>query len=74
MLEEVRAGLMRQPRELPSKYFYDERGSQLFEEITRLPEYYLTRAEREILIARASEIARLSAARSFTSTRRRRTS
>ena len=65
MLDEVRAGLHRQPRELPSKYFYDERGSRLFEEITRLPEYYLTRAEREILIARASEIATLTRARSL---------
>jgi L-histidine N-alpha-methyltransferase len=56
MLAEVAAGLARSPRELPSKFFYDERGSQLFEEITRLPEYYLTRAEREILVARANDI------------------
>jgi L-histidine N-alpha-methyltransferase len=60
MLADVRDGLSRTPRELPSKYFYDERGSNLFEEITRLPEYYLTRAEREILLARASEIVRLT--------------
>ena len=65
MLDEVRAGLHRLPRELPSKYFYDERGSRLFEEITRLPEYYLTRAEREVLIARASEIAAVTRARSL---------
>jgi L-histidine N-alpha-methyltransferase len=51
MLAEVREGLARPQRELPPKYFYDTRGSQLFEEITRLPEYYLTRAEREILDA-----------------------
>ena len=56
MFAEVRDGLSRTPRELPSKYFYDERGSVLFEEITQLPEYYLTRAEREILVARAPEI------------------
>lgn len=49
MLEEVRAGLGQRPRNLPSKYFYDERGSRLFEEITRLPEYYLTGAERRLL-------------------------
>jgi L-histidine N-alpha-methyltransferase len=45
----VRAGLAARPPELPPKYFYDARGSRLFEEITRLPEYYLTRAERAIL-------------------------
>jgi L-histidine N-alpha-methyltransferase len=56
ILADVRAGLFHAPRELSPKYFYDERGSELFEEITRLPEYYLTRAEREILTARASEI------------------
>lgn len=49
MLEEVREGLVRKPKELPPKYFYDRRGSELFECITRLPEYYLTRAELEIL-------------------------
>ena len=53
MLADVRAGLLdRAPgrqRTLPSKYFYDHRGSQLFDEITRLPEYYLTRAERTLL-------------------------
>ena len=56
ILDDVRAGFARTPRELPPKYFYDERGSRLFEAITRLPEYYLTRAEREILTARADEI------------------
>jgi L-histidine N-alpha-methyltransferase len=49
MLHDVREGLSMRPRQLPSKYFYDERGSQLFEEITRLPEYYPTRAERALL-------------------------
>ena len=46
---EVAAGLLSAPKYLPSKYFYDERGSALFEEITRQPEYYLTRVERSIL-------------------------
>jgi L-histidine N-alpha-methyltransferase len=48
----------RRPRELSPKWLYDERGSQLFEEITRLPEYYPTRRERAILEARAAEVAR----------------
>ena len=47
------AGLTAEPKELAPKYFYDERGSQLFEQITELPEYYPTRAEREILADRA---------------------
>jgi L-histidine N-alpha-methyltransferase len=54
---DVTRGLSASPKELPPKWFYDERGSLLFEEITRLPEYYPTRAEREILHARAAEIA-----------------
>jgi L-histidine N-alpha-methyltransferase len=49
MVEEVREGLSRPQKELPSKYFYDVRGSELFEEITRLPEYYPTRTERALL-------------------------
>ena len=48
------------PRELPAVWLYDERGSLLFDEITRLPEYYPTGAEREILAARAAEIAELT--------------
>ncbi len=51
MLGDVARGLARTPRELAPKYFYDHRGSQLFERITELPEYYLTRAERAILVA-----------------------
>ncbi len=51
------AGLTRTPKTLPPKWHYDERGSELFSAITRLPEYYLTRRERSILIARAGEIA-----------------
>lgn len=46
---EVAAGLSRRQKELPPRFFYDERGSRLFERITRLPEYYLTRAERALL-------------------------
>src|SRR5215469_3499804 len=61
---DVRAGLTSTPKSLPPKYFYDARGSELFEEITRLPEYYLTRREREILVEHAHDIAR--AARSDT--------
>jgi L-histidine N-alpha-methyltransferase len=49
VLGDVRAGLSRPQKELPPKYFYDHRGSLLFEAITRLPEYYLTRAERRLL-------------------------
>lgn len=49
LLEELREGLARAQKEIPPKYFYDVRGSELFEEITRLPEYYLTRTERALL-------------------------
>lgn len=49
LLAQIRAGLGRPQKELPSQLFYDERGSELFEEITRLPEYYLTRAEQSLL-------------------------
>jgi L-histidine N-alpha-methyltransferase len=55
-------GLTASPKWLPPKWFYDERGSELFEQITRLPEYYPTRAERSILDARAGEIAAASRA------------
>jgi dimethylhistidine N-methyltransferase len=55
---DVRRGLSRQPKALSSAWFYDERGSRLFEEITRLDEYYLTGCEREILQAHANDIAR----------------
>ena len=53
----VAAGLARRPRAIPCRFLYDERGSKLFEEICELPEYYLTRAEREILLDRADRIA-----------------
>jgi L-histidine Nalpha-methyltransferase len=63
--EDVRAGLTATPKRVPPKYFYDARGSELFEQITRLPEYYPTRAERSILDARAGEIAEQTKARSL---------
>jgi len=56
MAADVRAGLLAEPKELAPKYFYDERGSQLFERITELEEYYPTRAERSILAGRSAEI------------------
>jgi L-histidine N-alpha-methyltransferase len=49
LASDVRRGLSASPKSLPPKYFYDERGSELFEEITRLPEYYQTRTELRIL-------------------------
>jgi L-histidine Nalpha-methyltransferase len=58
--DEVRLGLTSTPKELEPKWFYDERGSELFETITRLPEYYLTRAERSILERHAVEIATIA--------------
>jgi L-histidine N-alpha-methyltransferase len=61
-LEELRRGLSAAPRQLPSKHFYDARGSALFEQITLLPEYYPTRAERDLLCEIADEISRLTAA------------
>ena len=48
MRADVTRGLQATPKELPSKYFYDEEGSALFDAITRLPEYYPTRCEREV--------------------------
>jgi L-histidine N-alpha-methyltransferase len=61
MAEEVRAGLLARPLpSLPSKYFYDDRGSALFDEITRLPEYYQTRTEEAILEGIADEVVALT--------------
>src|SRR2546423_11937791 len=54
--DDVRRGLLAQPRQLFPKYFYDELGSQLFEAICLLPEYYLTRAENEIMARAAGEM------------------
>jgi L-histidine N-alpha-methyltransferase len=58
---DVREGLQSRPRTLPPKWFYDHTGSVLFEEITRLPEYYPTRREREILDHRSADIAAFGA-------------
>lgn len=57
LAEDVRKGLTAYPKRFLPKYFYDELGSQLFEAICLLPEYYLTRAENEILLRYADEIA-----------------
>jgi L-histidine N-alpha-methyltransferase len=54
---DVRTGLTAAPKSLPPVYFYDDRGSRLFDDITRLPEYYPTRCERAILDAHAKDIA-----------------
>ncbi|MGF1430943.1 L-histidine N(alpha)-methyltransferase [Kitasatospora sp. LaBMicrA B282] len=62
---DVRHGLTAPAKSLPPKWFYDKRGSELFEDITRLPEYYPTRAERAILTARATEIAQATKARTL---------
>jgi L-histidine N-alpha-methyltransferase len=62
---DARAGLAERPRWLPPKWFYDARGSELFDEITRLPEYYPTRAERAILTRRAADIAELTGAKTL---------
>ncbi|MEU6769719.1 L-histidine N(alpha)-methyltransferase [Streptomyces sp. NPDC046759] len=62
---DVLHGLTVQPKWLPPKWFYDARGSELFEQITELPEYYPTRAEREILATRSDEIAAASGARTL---------
>jgi L-histidine Nalpha-methyltransferase len=56
MLAEIREGLGRAQKELPPKYFYDERGSRLFEQITELPEYYPTRVEQQILDEVAADV------------------
>ncbi|MEU3900745.1 L-histidine N(alpha)-methyltransferase [Streptomyces sp. NPDC045251] len=63
--DDVLAGLSSAPKWLPPKWFYDARGSELFEKITALPEYYPTRAEREILVDRAGEIAAATGARTL---------
>jgi L-histidine N-alpha-methyltransferase len=60
--EDVLDGLTRPFKELPPKHFYDARGSELFERICELPEYYPTRAERAILQARAADVAALTGA------------
>lgn len=56
LAQDVREGLTSSPKTLPPKWFYDKVGSELYEEITRLPEYYPFEAEREILLDRAGEV------------------
>src|ERR1700732_2958831 len=67
--DELRAALLRSPREIPSRFFYDERGSRLFERITELPEYYQTRTEHALLCGVADRVA--AAARAPPARRRR---
>lgn len=62
LVQDVRRGLGAVPRSLPPKWLYDDRGSALFDEITRLPEYYPTERERTILRDHAADIARTSGA------------
>ncbi|MEH6587674.1 MAG: L-histidine N(alpha)-methyltransferase [Halioglobus sp.] len=59
-LNEIRIGLQASPKSISPKYFYDEYGSQLFDQITRLPEYYPTRTEVAILTRYADEIAKIA--------------
>ncbi|WP_341926933.1 L-histidine N(alpha)-methyltransferase, partial [Nocardioides psychrotolerans] len=65
MAQEVRAGLSARPLTLPPKYFYDAHGSDLFDQITRLEEYYPTRTERSILEERVTEIAEVTGAQTL---------
>ena len=62
---DVLTGLTQTPKSLPSKYFYDEEGSKLFQQITELPEYYLTQCEFEIFQEKKGEIARLIGGHQF---------
>ncbi len=62
MRADALSGLQADEKSIPPMWFYDERGSQLFEEITRLPEYYPTRAERQLLERHASSIVELAKA------------
>lgn len=62
LFHDVRVGLSAKPKFLPPKWFYDARGSELFEQITMLPEYYPTRTERRLLRRSAAEIAGQAAA------------
>ncbi|MFJ4895849.1 L-histidine N(alpha)-methyltransferase [Streptomyces sp. NPDC088788] len=62
---DVLAGLTSTPKTLPPKWFYDAHGSDLFEQITTLPTYYATRAEQDLLVARAGDIAEATGARTL---------
>ena len=61
-LDELRRGLLHRPPRVPPRWLYDDRGSDLFDQITRLPEYYQTEAEREILASHGAMIAEISGA------------
>ena len=65
LCEDVRSGLGSKPKSVPSTWFYDERGSILFDEITRLDEYYQTRTERSLLADHAVELVERSEARTL---------
>jgi ATP-dependent DNA helicase RecQ len=65
LTEATLRGLQAEPKQLPTVWLYDERGSRLYEEITRLPDYYLPRREAEILRERAGAIAGLTQARTL---------
>jgi L-histidine Nalpha-methyltransferase len=60
--DDATRGLSATPKTMPPKWFYDDRGSELFDEITRLDEYYPTRCERAVLLERAAEIAQQTSA------------
>ena len=62
LMRDARDGLTAAPKSIPPTWFYDEVGSELFEDITRVPEYYPTRAERSILLECADEIVQISKA------------
>src|SRR5438105_15730661 len=62
----LREALSRSPREIPCKYFYDDAGSALFEQITRLPEYFPTGTERALLEARAGALVESAGGRKLT--------
>src|ERR1700704_7144123 len=62
LANDVLDGLTRPFKEIPAKHFYDSRGSELFERICELPEYYPTRTEREILLTHADEIVQATGA------------
>lgn len=65
MVRELRATLSRRPRSIPPKYFYDDVGCRLFDAICDLPEYYLTRAERALLLANSDRIVQQAQAESL---------
>ena len=65
LADEVATGLAARPKRLSPRWLYDDRGSELFDQITRLPEYYPTEAEREVLLRYADEIAAVTGADTF---------